>query len=301
VPQFRVLKYADMEWVARLNALPIERRDIHFDPRILAPYFKAYGWEMGLAVTGDPDTLSNFIIQPVLITKEGQLRHAYNFGGPVGDVVGTLQLSHQHRELLHSWAKSKGAVDEFITFNPFVAQDTSGAEFIKDSVSIDLSNIKPRGTTRRAATKAQNQGVKVNSYYIYENMKFFMPLYEETMDRVGADDHWRFTPEWFYNYARFVYPTLLLATHEGKVVAGCLIAYKGIYQVAYYHFAASTSDCPDGTNQLMVLAAAELMKAKGAKHLYLGGGVKPNDGLFTFKSGFSKIRMPIFNYHGKII
>ena len=48
----------------------------------------------------------------------------------------------------------------------------------------------------------------------------------------------------------------------------------------------------------MVLAAAEMMKAQGAKYLYLGGGVtdKSDDGLFVFKSGFSKMRLPVWFY-----
>src|SRR5579862_8704581 len=100
---FRVLKYADMEWGARLSALPKELRDIHFDPRILAPYLKAYGWELGLAVTGNAYSLKdNFIIQPVLLTKEGQLRHGYNFGGPISN--NSCNLGNVHRDQLYEWA-----------------------------------------------------------------------------------------------------------------------------------------------------------------------------------------------------
>jgi hypothetical protein len=121
------------------------------------------------------------------------------------------------------------------------------------------------------------------------------------MDDKGAADHWKFGATWFEWFAKFIYPHLLLAHYEGKVVAGCLVAYKSFYPVAYYHFAASDENCPPGTNQMMVLAAAELVRSLGAKHLYLGGGVKAgnDDGLFIFKSGFSKLRLPTWKYETK--
>lgn len=305
---FRVLKYADKEWVARHCALPKERRDLHFDPRILAPYLKAYGWELGLAVTGDENTLKDFIIQPVLVTKDGQLRHGYNFGGPISD--GPSNLGNAHRDQLWEWAARRGVTNEYCTLNPFPEIHINQLQLInaytpcvfkKFSVAIDLSNIKLRGTTRRLATQAKNAGVSINSYHIYTHLHYFLKLYEQTMDRKQAADHWKLGASWFEHFSRFIYPHLLLATHEGKVVAACLVAYKGIYQTAYYHFAASAADCPPGTNHMMVLAAAEMVKSLGAKYLYLGGGLtdKPDDGLFMFKAGFSKMRLPVYGYETK--
>ncbi len=301
---FRVLKFADMEWGARLNALPPERRDIHFDPRILAPYLKAYGWELGLAVTGDAyDLKKDFIIQPVLVTKEGQLRHGFNFGGPISN--NPCNLGNIHRQQLYEWANRRDVTNEYCTLNPFLwseqidhLKDNTTVQYVKESVAIKLSNIKPRGTTRRLATQAKNSGVIINSHHIYQNLHHFINLYEQTMARKQAADHWKFGASWFEHFAKFIYPHLLLAHHEGKVVAACLVAYKPVYQTAYYHFAASADNRPPGVNHMMVLAAAEMVKQQGAKYLYLGGGLtdRYDDPLFVFKSGFSKMRLPIWQY-----
>ena len=300
--KFRFLKFADKEWVARVQALPYDRRDIHFDPRILAPYLKAYGWDLRLTVTGDPDTLKDFVIQPILVTKEGELRHAYNFGGPVGDNNGIYELYNAHRAGIDVYKHRAGIKKEFGTLNPFLTEHQKfyvpNYKHVKDSVYIDLSQIKPRGTTRRLANKAQGLGVQIGSYHIYTHLHHFLRLYEQTMSRVGAEDNWKFGNDWFMWFAKFLYPHLLLATYEGKVIAACLVVHKGIYPVAYYHFAASSDDCPIRVNQMMVLAAAELVKSRGAKYLYLGGGLtdEPRDGLFVFKSGFSKLRLPVISY-----
>lgn len=68
---FRMLTVGDAEWVASLMGLGANKRDIHWDQRMLAPYVAAYKWKAHLAFT---ESENGYIIQPVLVTPEGYLR-----------------------------------------------------------------------------------------------------------------------------------------------------------------------------------------------------------------------------------
>lgn len=298
---FKLLKIGDAQWVSTVMSLGKDRRDIHLDQRMLASYVAANKWQAFLALTETP---SGFIVEPILSTPEGELSHSYNFGGPTGS--SDLINSREHTESLREWAEKHDFRSKYITLIPFLAKNqlkllsSSGIspEYRKDSVIIDLNNQKIRGTTRRLANKAHSVGVRVNSYSL-DNIKHFIEIYNATMDRVSAKEHWYFSPKWFECFARFVKPHLLLADYLGKFEAGCLIVYSQQYPVAYYHFAGSYNNYPKlGINHMMVLAACEYIRSIGIQYLYLGGGItdQSNDSLLLFKSGFSTDRLPVFTY-----
>lgn len=298
---FKVLEIGDPEWVGRVVGLGSSRRDLHFDQRMLAPFVAANKWQAYLALTA---TDEGYIVQPVLLTPEGDLRHAYNFGGPMASL--DMLSSKEHVDSLAEWALRRNITSQYCTLVPSLVKEqlkllsSSGIEpeFRKQSVVVDLNDQKIRGTTRRMANKAQGAGVTVKAYSL-EHIKTFIDIYNFTMDRVKAKDHWRFSPKWFELFARFVNPCLLMATHQGAIEAACLIAYSHQYPVAYYHFAGSYNQFKSiGINHLLMLRACEFVKVAGIRYLYLGGGItdKEEDSLFIFKSGFSQLRLPVYSY-----
>lgn len=304
---FSVIHLGDPKWVAAVMGLPQQRRDIHLDQRMLCPYVAIYKWKAHLALT---EGESGYILQPILSTPDGELRHSYNFGGPVDnfDHADTSKkiTAKEHAENIRKWAKEQELNREYGTLVPNIASDQKEIldnaglhpEFRKLAVVVNVNDMKIRGTTRRLANKAQGMGVTVHQYP--DNfLSHFIQIYNETMARVHAQDHWKFSTEWFNAFNRFVKPCLMLADYRGQFVAGCLIAYSQQYPVAYYHFAG----CLDlflgkGINQQLVLAACEFVKSMGVKQLFLGGGVtdRPDDGLLVFKSGFSPLKQPVYSY-----
>lgn len=299
---FNLFEIGNPQWVALVMGLPPDCRDIHFDQRMLAPYVGAYGWKSYLALT---DTMDGYIIQPLLINKENEIRHPYNFGGPIGS--NNLLNSKEHVESLNEWAEDHDIRSQHYTLVPNLTQDqlrllsssNINPVFRKNSVLVDLNNQKIRGTTRRLANKAQGEGVTVKQYD-YTYLKYFIDIYTSTLERRNAKEHWYFTPKWFEVFCRLVKPCLMLANYQGKFEAGCLIAYSQQYPVAYYHFAGSYNTYPTlGINHMMVLAACEFVKSINMSKLYLGGGVtdSEDDSLMIFKSGFSKLRLPVYGYN----
>src|SRR5258706_1934511 len=298
---FKLLEIGNAEWPASVMGLGPNRRDLHFDQRMAAPYVAANKYKAYLALTTNQD---GYIVEPILATPSGELRNPYNFGGPMGSV--DLINSREHTESLREWAQERGFKSKYTTLVPFLAKEqvkllsSSGItpEFKKNSVIIDLDNQKVRGTSRRMANKAQSAGVTIKNYPL-DQIDNFVDMYNITMDRVEAKDHWRFSSKWFEIFARFVNPCLMMAEYQGKLEAGCLIAYSQQYPVAYYHFQGSYNRMNTiGINHMLVLAACEFIKKVGIRYLYLGGGItdKEEDGLFVFKSGFSQDRVPVYTY-----
>jgi len=298
---FKLLEIGDPEWVGRVIGLGSNRRDLHQDQRFLAPYQGAYGWKAYLALTENSD---GYIVEPILITPDNEIKNIYNFGGPMGSV--DLISSREHTESIREWAEKHGFKSKYTTLVPFLAKEqlrllsSSGItpELRKDSVIVDLNNQKVRGTTRRLANKAQAAGVTIKNYSL-DNINQFIDMYNFTMDRVEAKEHWRFSPKWFEVFARFVNPCLMMAEFHGKIESGCLIAYSHQYPVAYYHFAGSYNRLNTmGINHMLVLAACEFIKKVGIRYLYLGGGItdKSEDPLLIFKRGFSRDLVPVYIY-----
>lgn len=298
---FSVVPVGDPKWVAAVMALGSESRDIHLDQRLLVPYVVDRKWHAFLGLT---DTKSGYVVQPFLITQEGELRNAYNFGGPVP--VNDEIFAQEHVDNVNNWAVKHGLRSQYATLIPSLAEKQ--VEFLKktdviverkkESVIVDLNDFKMRGTTRRTANKAQSAGVLIKEYQL-DRIKDFVDIYNAAMDRKDAKGHWRFSSKWFELFGRFVKPLLLLAEYENKIEAGCLVAYSQQYPVAYYHFAATYGKHPNlGVNHMLLSTACEVMKNKGFKYLYLGGGLtnSSDDSLLIFKSGFSKKRLPVFTY-----
>src|SRR6266853_536422 len=253
---FKMLSIGDPEWVAMVVGLGSNRRDLHQDQRMLAPYVAANKYKAYLALTTNQD---GYIVEPILATPEGDLKNPYNFGGPVGSV--DLINSREHTESLREWAQKHGFKSKYTTLVPFLSKEqlrllsSSGItpEFKKNSVIIDLNDQKVRGTTRRMANKAQAAGVTIKNYPL-DQIDNFVDMYNSTMDRVNAKEHWRFSPKWFEIFARFVNPCLMMAEYQGKLEAGCLIAYSQQYPVAYYHFQGSYNRMSAmGINHMLVL------------------------------------------------
>ena len=78
---FKLLEIGNAEWPASVMGLGPNRRDLHFDQRMAAPYVAANKYKAYLALTTNAD---GYIVEPLLSTPEGELRNPYNFGGPMG-------------------------------------------------------------------------------------------------------------------------------------------------------------------------------------------------------------------------
>jgi hypothetical protein len=274
------------EWQRFVTRLPEHLRDVHFLPGMMAPY-EACGMGQGMLLVDESP--NGFLIQPLLRNTNGEIRHPFNFGGP----IATPDHNQPTPEL-------RGPV--FCTLNPFLAEEqrklVNGADHTKDVVWVDLTgSIKLRQTTRHCVQKAEHAGATFEAVEPkgYVQMAQFHGMYIATMQRNNAKPHWLFPLQWYISFLHNLqhHATLFLAYIEGRVLAGCILLHG--FRTCYYHFAASTGEDPN-INHFMVAKAIEWAQVNGHKRFHLGGGVAPDDGLFRFKAGFSTLRAPVYQY-----
>ena len=286
---------------AALAALPGTMRDVHAEPAHLAVYARHYGWRAWLAHYRGA---SSDIVQPYLLDSNKQLRHVFNFGGPMHSPGITMEDWALYA-VEGAYLKYKhGVAREYCSYNPMLAQQrVAGARHVKDVVYMNLGDIEAglRSNTRRSIAAAKKRGVIVSRIgpILNRNASSFYSVYATTMERLGAAEHWRFSSIFFEQLlgalARNAF--FLFAYAGGEIEAACLVLHG--HGRAYYHLAGSYMKYPASqASALMLLRAAEEARELGCATLHLGGGVSaaPNDGLLQFKSGFSELRAPYYVY-----
>lgn len=286
----RVITTAELDlWREYLNWMPPEVLDVHFLPEMMLPYEATKRGRGGLLVD---EHETGRMLMP-LLKLDGELRHPFNFGGPIAtsDYAVKVALSGPMR----------------CTLNPFLTDKQQPllqvVEYQKESVWIDLTkSLEFRQTTRHMIEKAAEKGAEFAIMGGERYLQIFSQMYDATMNRVNAAPHWRFDDDWFRSFLASLgsHAMLGMVMINGEPECGCILLHG--YGTCYYHFAASFGrhrDC--GLNHYMVAQACEVAKNLKCRRFHLGGGVKPRDGLFTFKSGFSSLTLPVYSYRPELL
>lgn len=133
----------------------------------------------------------------------------------------------------------------------------------------------------------------------WEHYTQFVDIYRATMRRVEADDAYLFEGPYFERLRDTLGDVLHICTvssPQGDVAAGAL--FTNICGIVQYHLS-GTADAyqHDSPNKLMVDCARHWAVEQGAEYFHMGGGVGAReDSLFTFKSGFSRLRSEFLSY-----
>lgn len=316
-------------WSDLIQALPAERRDIHFLPEYGRIYRDSYGFDPRLGLYSDG---GSFVIQPFVQRPLGGLpflegapdakdywdiANAYGFGGPVSNIEDPeqgRQLYARFDEAFSAWCGARNIASEFAVLNPFMADHQRGLigdRFMlsheKDVVFIDLSAGESgilsginRGH-RSSISKARRAGLRVEKVEpTTRNIALFDDLYRATMKRQQAAARW-FVPErHFARHVEHLGPdrASLFFTYVGDAVE-CAYLVIGDFETAYYHFAGTRLDFPElRAANLTMLETALWAERSGYRRYHLGGGVssRADDSLLRFKAGFSRQRAPLCTY-----
>ena len=120
-----------------------------------------------------------------------------------------------------------------------------------------------------------------------EALERFRAVYDETMRRIGAGEHYLFPAEYYRALATGLGERLGVAlAHRGdEVVGGSL--FMADRRFAHYHLSGATDagrELKAGT--LLVHEGAVWAAARGCELLHLGGGTSGADSLYDFKRSF---------------
>ena len=127
----------------------------------------------------------------------------------------------------------------------------------------------------------------------FKFMAEFRDAYYETMERVGAKEHYTFPGNYFSAIRNLPQSKLFVVLLGGAMVSAAIfLCCKGIVQ---YHLSGTPDKHTEAGGAKAIIAhVAEWAAGAGYQYLHLGGGLggDPDDPLYTFKKGFSRARLP---------
>jgi serine/alanine adding enzyme len=300
-------------WDAALAKLPNRMQDVYFTSAYnLLCQRNGDGRAMGCIFT-QAETL---ILYPFLLRDLSSLPYlgeefssyhdvstAYGFGGPLvykrggdEDAVDTFRLAFDH------WCKHENVVSEFVRFHPLLETHMSMNRYM-ECVStnttvwcqIDRSQGERLATlnaaTRRNVRKALANGLTFKVERTAGAYERFAELYRQTMKRRGALPYYFFSDDYFRGFRELLGDAqALLSVSKGEeMIAGALFMRSPDF--IHYHLGGSDPGFLElRPNNLLFFEAMQWGYTLGATALHLGGGYRPDDGLFRFKAGFSPLR-----------
>jgi hypothetical protein len=229
------------------------------------------------------------------------------FTGPFGPGA-TKQFSLKFRKWRDAAFRSERIITEFAhlnpwTDNPYLLESTC-LHYNREIVWVDVS-LNPdvlwrehfTHACRKHISRAQKEGVRIFCATTDEAIREFQRIYIQTMERTHAQPNYYYTSDYFETirdelgaHARFVF-----ADYKGQVIAATLYLYDETDVYSYL----SGSDASFHhvlPNNAIVYDTIRWAHAAGKKRLILGGGYKPNDGVFHFKAAFSRHRQSFHTY-----
>lgn len=147
-----------------------------------------------------------------------------------------------------------------------------------------------RGRTRSYVRRAERDGFTVRVDAWDEDFDGFRRAYDESMERVGAHQRYRFADDYWDRLRELGPERLRLLTTrapDGTVAAGIVVTHFDA--IANYHLGGTrTAHLDHHLLELLLWRAAELLGGE-AELLHLGGGVGArNDGLLQMKRGLGR-------------
>lgn len=306
-----------LKWRSLIEALPVERRDVHLLPEYALIEERAGRGEAHIATYQDKDggVLMPFLLRdlrtlPFLANEDTAYRDIaspYGLGGPV--VWG----ERQQEELLHqrfdtcfrNWCLQQGIASEFLCLNTLVnstalVQDNPAytVQPMKQAVVMDLGsspehiNRQMRKGHKAALAQARKKGVTVKLVEPTEQViAECHTLYTGTMDRNSAAQRWYFPLSFLHDHFFFLKQEIKLfgAYVDEALVAFLLLLHFG-NNASYQYAGNSPLAGPYRAMTLLIYEAALWAQKNNLKNFYMGGGrtQEPDDSLLAFKRGFSR-------------
>ena len=188
-------------------------------------------------------------------------------------------------------------MSQFVRFHPLlenwlVWKNGIETRYLRDTIFIDTSskeivwqNIESKN--RNMIRKAKKNNVKIEIDSI-DNVREFIPLYKATMERNAADEYYTFHQNYFDFLQKMNENVCLFrALYDGKVISSSIMFYNKKFM--HYHLSGSDWKYKNlAATNLLLYEAALWAADEGIKRFHLGGGLSPNDSLFSFKKQFNR-------------
>ncbi len=206
------------------------------------------------------------------------------------------------------FCRNNGIVTEFAHLHPWNGQssllETDGVSLNREIIYIDLTWSDEQlwkdsftHACRKNIHRAQREGIRIFPATSADHVHEFYRIYTKTMERNLAAEQYYFSLAYFMaffetmpQHARFV-----LAEYDDQVVAGTLYLHDNTDVYSYLGGADPEFQHVRPTNAV-VYETIQWARDAGKRRLILGGGYRPDDGIFRFKSSFSPLRAKFYVY-----
>jgi hypothetical protein len=203
--------------------------------------------------------------------------------------------------------EEEGVVAEFAHLHPWSQAPAilqQECDYDRDIVWVD-ARLSPehlwrhhiRKQCRNQIRQAEREGVRTISASSDDHIREYHRIYSHTMTRNEAAASYYFSYEFFRAFYEELpeNSTFLLAEYRDQIVAGALCLYD---ETDAYYFLAGTDAAFQHVRPANALVWELICWAHraGKQRLILGGGYRPDDGIFHFKSNFSRLRRPFYVY-----
>jgi hypothetical protein len=159
-----------------------------------------------------------------------------------------------------------------------------------------------RNRTRKALKNGYTGEVRDVSSEDLASGGDFRRLYEQTMQRRDAAPYYFFGDDYYQELLGGLGQNLLICEvrDQGGAVVSSTLLMRHAHRLHYHLAGSNIDDARMGSNNLMLWTATQFAIAEGITQFHLGGGVGPDDGLFTFKRSFGGRQLE-FGVSGVII
>lgn len=242
-----------------------------------------------------------FVLRPLAQLPFYDITTPFGYGGPLVQATDAQAVQVGFREAFGSYCRSQGIISEFVRFNPLLHNQEGWDGFYElrkccDNVVIDLSKSSDtifaeyKSNTRNKVHKARRRGVQIErANKTAVNIHLFMDIYHHTMDRVNAMPSCYFSSAYFerlVNLSDDLVSLYFARDGDGKGIGAALFLHSQKY--AHYHLSGTVTALNRlASNNLLLHNVALDMQCAGKRYLHLGGAAADQEGLLTFKRGFS--------------
>jgi hypothetical protein len=302
------------QWLAALDRLPVERRDVYFLPEYLESYVDNPRTEAACVVCAEGDAVLVYPFLKSLVSlgaddpaqPQYDLQSAYGYGGPAVNAAGEEAAFLREAWLEFArWCKNENVVSEFVRFHPLLdnvrwASAEMRTFMDRTTVPIPLESYESamRGTSyyrvhRQMLNKSERVGFSFHILPAHSELSWFVPLYQETQDFLQAGADTRFGMAYFSKLAEGFGERAWLGVvkQEGEVRAAAMVLEGPLY--LHSHLMGYRRDGQTaGMTNLLYHGIAVHGAAHGKTILHMGGGRTSDekDSLFKFKESLSPER-----------
>lgn len=222
----------------------------------------------------------------------------YGRGGIVGSLIALTDIISFHTAMA-AYCHENAIVCGFDRFHPIIANDicaTPDAKmmeiggFVVVDMRPEMGAIENafKQSVRKDLRKAERNGITCFAESNCDHLKEFMDIYYHTMGRNLATEFYYFNEEYFVTLDKEIPGQFhfFYAVAGDDIVSCELVLHHGKY---CHSFLGGTKReaLPLCANPILKREIIKFFKDQGCEYFLLGGGSKPDDGIFNFKKAYA--------------